>query len=90
MKHRLFCEGFNQPVFLNGAELEPGPSQKIKNHSPDGFCWGYGGSGPCQLALAVLLALKGKEYALENYQKFKWDVIAKIPSGRGFDIEFEI
>jgi len=24
------------------------------NHSPDGFEWGYGGSGPAQLALAIL------------------------------------
>jgi len=24
------------------------------NHSPTGFEWGYGGSGPAQLALAIL------------------------------------
>lgn len=24
------------------------------NHSPDGFNWGYGGSGPAQTALAIL------------------------------------
>jgi len=90
MKHRLFCEGFRQPMFLDGVELEPEPSQRLRNHSPDGFCWGYGGSGPCQLALAVLQKLKGDSYALENYQKFKWEVIAKIPQGRGFDIQFEV
>jgi hypothetical protein len=26
----------------------------LANHSPDGFEWGYGGSGPAQLALAIL------------------------------------
>ncbi len=27
---------------------------EIRNHSPSGFEWGYGGSGPAQLALALL------------------------------------
>lgn len=27
----------------------------VRNHSPDGFNWGYGGSGPSQLALAILI-----------------------------------
>ena len=39
----------------NGEVLDPKPSQKIWNHSPTGFEWGYGGSGPAQLALALLL-----------------------------------
>ena len=26
----------------------------LANHSPTGFSWGYGGSGPAQLALAIL------------------------------------
>ena len=34
--------------------LSPTPSQGIVNHSPDGFQWGYPGSGPAQLALALL------------------------------------
>lgn len=29
------------------------------NHSPDGFEWGYGGSGPSQLAFAMLADLLG-------------------------------
>ena len=27
----------------------------IRNHSPTGFAWGYGGSGPAQLSLAILV-----------------------------------
>lgn len=27
---------------------------EVRNHSPDGFEWGYGGSGPAQLSLAML------------------------------------
>ena len=41
------------------------------------FEWGYGGSGPAELAIAILgaVAPEGKEL----YQEFKWDVIAKLP-----------
>ena len=59
--------------------LNPLPSQNIINHSPDGFNWGYGGSGPAQLALALLLRFTDKETARNNYQKFKWDVVANLP-----------
>ena len=30
--------------------LKPERSQRVKNHSPDGFNWGYAASGPAQLA----------------------------------------
>lgn len=30
------------------------PRLDLRNHSPTGFAWGYGGSGPAQLALAIL------------------------------------
>jgi uncharacterized protein DUF6166 len=31
------------------------PRLEIINHSPTGVCWGYCGSGPAQLALAILV-----------------------------------
>jgi hypothetical protein len=59
------------------VELLPDKSQKIRNHSPDGFNWGYGGSGPAQLALALLLDYTGSEtLARIFYQGFKWTVLA--------------
>lgn len=52
--------------------LLPNQSQKIFNLSPDGFEWGYGGSGPAQLALALLLDATGdKQETKEFYQRFK-------------------
>ena len=33
-------------IWLFGKELLPDESLKHKNHSPDGFAWGYGVSGP--------------------------------------------
>jgi len=58
--------------------LSPLPSQKLCNHSPDGFSCGYSGSGPAQLALAILLdATLDEEVAQANYQDFKDMHVAK-------------
>jgi len=55
------------------------PRLDLRNHSPTGFEWGYGGSGPAQLALAILCdALNDDERALRHYQDFKRRVIAII------------
>ena len=56
------------------------PRLEIRNHSPTGFEWGYGGSGPAQLALAMLADCRNDEMAIAYYQKFKWDVIARVKS----------
>ena len=48
------------------------------NHSPTGFEFGYGGSGPAQLALAILADCCGDELAVQYHQAFKWAVIACI------------
>jgi len=36
------------------------PRLDLANHSPSGFAWGDGGSGPAQLAPAVLADLYGE------------------------------
>ena len=51
----------------------------IANHSPTGFDWGYAGSGPAQLALAILAdALGNDERADWLHQAFKRDRIATL------------
>lgn len=42
----------------------------LVNHSPTGFEWGYGGSGPHQLSLALLAEAVGDRRALELYNEF--------------------
>jgi len=76
-------------VWIDGKELFPGESQKVHNHSPDGFNWSYGGSGPAQLALAICLKKLPKEEALRRYQEFKWTVIAKLPP-EDFEIDISL
>lgn len=69
-----------------GKTLSLEASLKIVNHSPTGFCWGYLGSGPAQLSLAILLDhFNGdRERATALYQDFKFMVIAKLPMDEDF------
>ena len=56
------------------------PCLKMVNHSPTGFAWGYQGSGPAQLAFALLYHVtKDKETSQRFYQRFKADVIGAMP-----------
>lgn len=53
--------------------------QNLRHHSTS-FEWGYGGSGPSQLALALLYDyLQDSEKALNMYQTFKRMVVAQLP-----------
>jgi len=53
------------------------------NHSPTGPEWGYGGSGPAQTALAILADhLRNDDLAVRLHQRFKWDVVSKLPHNR--------
>lgn len=65
-------------------ELKPEASQKLRNHSPDGFAWGYGGSGPSQLALAILLDVFNEKIAQRHYQDFKFEIIASFDKDSDF------
>lgn len=52
----------------------------LADHSPTGFEWGYGGSGPAQLALALLAdALGDEDRAIKLHQEFKREVVAVLP-----------
>ena len=64
------------------SRLDPG--FRHVNHSPTGFNWGYMGSGPAQLAFAILLDHFNGEVgrALLYYQDFKEHVIALITTNR--------
>lgn len=58
------------------------PNFSLRSHSPSGFAWGYAGSGPAQLALAICAdALGDDDRALAAYQTFKFRVIAYLPAG---------
>ena len=78
-------------VHVDGVRLDPQPSQKVWNHSPDGFAWGYAGSGPAQLALALLLhgGLDHRK-AVYFHQRLKFDLVASLPFDQPFLVDFDL
>jgi len=71
----IYADGSRIKVFLDEC-----------NHSPDGFEWGYGGSGPAQSAYAILRTFfedyfsgdvrKAKHFAFALHQDFKFKYVA--------------
>ncbi len=56
------------------------PRFDLRKHSLTGFEWGYGGSGPAQLALALAADVMGDdEAALDVYQRVKFRVVGRLP-----------
>jgi len=64
---------------LRDGKVATNVPHHIVRHSPDGFGWGYGGSGPTELALNILSLFLGRIPEPSLYQEFKWDIIARIP-----------
>lgn len=74
-------------VTVNGKK----PLYHISMHSPTGFEWGYGGSGPADLALSILADFLGENPTPNQlytgnckcwrlHQKFKQEFIAGLPN----------
>ena len=65
-------------VTVDGRPLDP--RLDLCSHSPSGFEWGYGGSGPAQLALALLARLSFRGWELTGTQMETWLDIIKSRS----------
>ena len=50
--------------------------QALVKHSPTGMEWGYGGSGPADLALNILALFVDPREAARLHQDFKWASVA--------------
>ena len=76
-------------VTIDGAPLGlPLLRRDEARHSPDGFQWGYAGSGPAELARAILMALYPNNPEVREpgcYQRFKADIIQRLPRA-GFSL----
>ncbi|ELY79719.1 hypothetical protein C487_06213 [Natrinema pallidum DSM 3751] len=70
------------PVVLNltaHERLSPNRSLDLVRHSPAGFDWGYVGSGPAQLACALLLDYTDNEtVAQQHYIQFRDAVVSQL------------
>jgi hypothetical protein len=74
-------EGAAVIVTVNNRPLNP--RLDLWNHISTGFEWGYAGSGPAQLALAILADHLGSaDEAVGLHQDFKGAVISRLPYPR--------
>lgn len=91
-KHMLMVRMVTVPVVYVGFRTEKGPQvyavhqgiptplRHILRHSPTGFEWGYGGSGPSDLAISILRDYLGDEMAAEELKGyFKDEIVARLP-----------
>ena len=77
-------------LYLDGQRVLMFHSYKLRNHSPDGFSWGYGGSGPSQLALAICLEASDEKTALEHYRAFTLEHVANWPGTEDVDVTIDV
>ena len=61
-----------------GAWHRLDPRLDLRSHSPTGFEWGYGGSGPAQLALALAASRLPDALAHAIHQHLKWTLVATL------------
>lgn len=75
---------------INGKYRAFSRCLKFVNHSPDGFEWSYEGSGPAQLAFAMVYhATKDEDLTRRVYQKFKAQCIAVLDRESRWEMEVE-
>lgn len=76
-------------ILSNGVEVDTLQLYYAEvKHSPTGFAWGYSGSGPAQLAYALLRhALEDRAAASRWYQQFKERVIAPLSPGASWKLK---
>lgn len=81
-EYKLEKDGKGGPgtvITPSGDQLEVEPSLSIENHSPSGFQWGYRGSGPRQLSIALLLHhTQDPEFAAAHSLEFMRRFVARI------------
>ncbi len=59
------------------------PLHHVVRHSPTGIEWGYGGSGPSDLALSVLTAVASADAAERHYRALVAEVVSRAPKSGG-------
>lgn len=94
MKNRIVLHStlthppYGLPVYIDDVKLDPKVSQKECWHKSDDFSVGYGGSGPHQLALAILYHVTGdKQLSLQYMHQFCVDFTSKWEENKVYEID---
>lgn len=75
--------GRTEMLIHTASGIRTNVPRSIYKHSPTGYNFGYGGSGPADFALNVALAAGvHADIAYHHYQSFKWAVVAIEQSDR--------
>lgn len=72
---------------LTSAGVTSYPLPHLVRHSPDGFNWGYAGSGPAELARSLLIDYLGAAPAPRLYQAFKERFISRLNQEAAWQID---
>ncbi len=81
----------DRSLLIDGLKVKPDRSQGVWNHSPDGFMWGYAGSGPAQLALAILLEFaESDEIAIRWHQSFKREILQGLDTNDSHELVIDV
>jgi len=84
--YRVSAGSNSGTVFESDGKTRPlDPRFDLRNHSPDGFAWGYSGSGPAQLALAIPADAIDDMSAVRLYQDFKFKFVSRQAIDRDFE-----
>jgi hypothetical protein len=62
------------------------PRYDLANHSPDGFSWGYLGSGPAQASIAILADCLDARTAVWHGHEFMRKVIGRLPMEESWEL----
>jgi hypothetical protein len=71
-----------EPERHTTSSIRTNVQRREYRHSPTGFNFGYGGSGPADFALNVLLMFADKETANNLYQNFKFEFVSFAPEDK--------
>ncbi len=85
MKRYVMTRRDGRPrVLVYGRPGNPTPLKHLVRHSPDGFEWGYGGSGPADLARSIVGDVMGRpDPPPAIYQRVKAALVATLPAQGG-------
>ena len=73
-------QGYAAIVEENGECRALDPRFDLRSHSPSGFAWGFAGSGPAQLSLALAADVLGDDdKAQKVYQRLKFKHVGGLP-----------
>lgn len=86
--------GADRKIKVTVADLDQAPEpvdlpprRDIYDHSPDGFAWGYLGSGPAQLSLALAADVLGDDQRAQRvYQSLKRTFVDKLDHDRNWTL----